>query len=116
MKNTRTQQRMFSLVAKLYSEDISKKDFCEREAINYHTFSYWIRRYRSFDGLLEHEMTSKDAASQNEFIPIEIGTSIDSVDSAMTITYPNGVRLHLDSFSLTKQTVVCLQQLVSCLD
>lgn len=107
---------MFSLVAKLYSEDISKKDFCEREAINYHTFLYWIRRYRSFDGLLKNEMTSKEDASPNKFIPIEIGTSIDSVDSAITIAYPNGVRLHLDAFSLTKQTIVCLQQLISCLD
>lgn len=116
MKNTKTQQRMFPLVEKLYSEGISKKDFCEREALNYHTFSYWIRRYRSFYGLMKKEMTSKEDMPQSKFIPIEVETSIDSVDSAITIAYPNGVRLHLDSFSLTKQTAVCLQQLISCLD
>lgn len=116
MKNTKTQQRMFALVAKLYSEDISKKDFCKREALNYHTFSYWIRRYRSFHGLLKGETTSTNDTFQNEFIPIDIETSTDSIDSTITIAYPNGVRLHLDSFSLTKQTAVCLQKLISCLD
>jgi len=116
MKNTKTQQRMFALVSKLYSEDINKKDFCERESLNYHTFSYWVGRYRSFHGLVKGKVTSIKDTSQNEFIPVDVGASLDSVDSTVTISFPNGVRLHLDSFSLTRETVVSLQQLILCLD
>lgn len=116
MKNTKTQQRMFALVAKLYSEDINKKYFCKRESLNYHTFSYWVGRYRSFHGLVKGKVTSIKDTSQKELIPIDVGASLDGVDSAVTISYPSGVRLHLDSFSLTRETVVSLQQLISCLD
>jgi transposase-like protein len=117
MKKTKTQQRMFALIDQMYLEDISKKDFCERESLNYHTFSYWVRRYRSFHELVKGESTSTNTTvSENKFIAIDVGTSLEGVDSALTISYPNGVRLHLDSFSFTKDTVVCLQKLISCLD
>lgn len=116
MKKTKTQQRMFSLIDQMYSEDINQKDFCERENIKYHTLQYWLNHYRREKKLYQSGIKPRFEQNSDQFIPIEIETSLDSVDSAITIAYPNGVRLHLDSFSLTKQTAVCLQQLISCLD
>lgn len=117
MKKTKTQQRMFALIDQMYSEDISKKDFCERESVNYHTFSYWVRRYRSFHGLVKGESTStNNTVSENKFIAIDVGTSVDTSDAAITLSYPNGVSLHLNRISLTSETVVSLQKLISCLD
>ncbi|AXG69971.1 hypothetical protein KORDIASMS9_02200 [Kordia sp. SMS9] len=80
---------MFALVAKLYSEDINKKDFCERESLNYHTFSYWVRRYRSFHGLVKGTSTSTDdTASQNKFIPINIENFFGWFNAATSLLEP----------------------------
>lgn len=116
MKKTKTQQRMFALIDQMYSEDINQKDFCEREDIKYHTLQYWLNHYRREKKLYQSGIKPRFEQNTSEFIPLEIGASVDTSDAAITLNYPNGVRLHLDRISLTRETVVCLQKLISCLD
>ncbi|PTX62345.1 hypothetical protein C8N46_103445 [Kordia periserrulae] len=71
---------MFSSIYQMYIEDINQKDFCEREDIKYHTFQYLLNHYRHKNKLYQSGIKPRFEHNSDQFIPINIEVSIDSID------------------------------------
>lgn len=106
---------MFSLIDQMYIENMDQKEFCEREDIKLATLKYWLKHYHLEKKLDQSEIHPRES-SWSKFIPIELDIPTTSSNSSIRIEYPNGVRLHLDSCLLNKETLYSLTQLISCLD
>jgi len=70
-------QTMFALVDQWKASGVTKKAFCAEQAINIHTFSYWVTKRRRAD----HPSGGFAA----------VDTSGAWLSDTVTITYPNGV-------------------------
>ena len=116
MKNSKKQERMFSLIEMMYLEGIDQKNFCEREDIKLATLKYWLKHYHLEKKLDQAEIHPREEPSWSKFIPIQVDMPMASSDSSIRIEYPNCVRLHLDICLLNQKTLCSLTQLISCLD
>lgn len=74
---------MFSLVDQWKTSGVTQKAFCAEQAINTHTFSYWVAKLRRAD------------QPSGGFAAVEVPGAGPS--DRITITYPNGVAICLSS-------------------
>jgi len=76
---------MYPLVAKWESSSQSKASFCQAHGLSVDTFRYWHKKYK--------EDQPRDAGG---FVPLAIEQpEAGCGEVAISITYPNGVRLEL---------------------
>ncbi len=77
---------MFSLVDQWKASGVTQKAFCAEQAINTHTFSYWVAKRRRAD------------QPSGGFAAVDVSGAAPS--DRITITYPNGVAIHISSGNL----------------
>ncbi|WP_340107044.1 IS66 family insertion sequence element accessory protein TnpA [Rhodohalobacter sp. 8-1] len=79
-------QTMFALVDQWKASGVTRKAFCAEQAINTHTFSYWVAKRRRAD------------QPSGGFAAVDVSGAGPS--DQVTITYPNGVAIRLSSGNL----------------
>jgi len=79
---------MFSLVQQWKASGQTKQTFCSEHAINHHTLSYWVTKYNQ----------SQVAETPAGFTAIDPGVALQG--ELLTLTYPNGVQIHLSGVHL----------------
>lgn len=75
-------ERMFSLIEEWKTSGISARKFCDDRSLSYHTFNYWLKKYRNKD-----EKTQKKG-----FVPLKIKDK-ESNGSKCEIIFPDGKRI-----------------------
>ncbi len=73
---------MFSLIELWEQSGLSGKAFCKEQNISFHTFYYWLKKFRQKD----------DDSETTGFVPIKISKT-QPVSSACEIIFPDGKRL-----------------------
>lgn len=77
-------QQVLSLIAEYNQSDLGVKAFCAHKQISYHSFQYW--RYK------------KNRQSKKRSAFTLIGTTAQPAQRNITINYPNGVSVNLESY------------------
>jgi len=85
------QEKMFALIRRYFSGNLSQRQFCESQSVPYSTFCWWLRKYRSSQTEPTKEKTFQ------KFIPIQLPSTDSRIGSqnSCIIEYPNGVTLRL---------------------
>lgn len=78
---------MFTLVRQWRDSGLTRKEFCTQHGITLAKFGYWIARWK------ENESGVHDG-----FIPM--GSAMAGNPSAISVVYPNGVRVEVPSADL----------------
>ena len=78
---------MFALVRQWRESGLTRQEFCLLHGLTLGKFSYWIARWK------ENESGVHDG-----FIPM--GSAMAGTPSAISVVYPNGVRLEVPSADL----------------
>jgi len=73
---------MFSLLEEWQTSGISAKKFCNDRSLSYHTFNYWLKKYRNKD----------DKKSRKGFVPLKIKEK-ESSSCKCEIVFPDGKRI-----------------------
>ena len=80
---------MSLLITEYHSSGLTLKSFCEQKQIKRPTFHYWCQKLKQEE--------------QSAFVPIR--PALASVEhSGVELIYPNGIRIRLDHFDLTRIT------------
>ena len=90
-------ERMFHMIETYHSGGQSQKDFCHTHNLSRSTFHYWLRKYRKHHN---SDANFHPVPSGKKFIPLNFSSVSPAVSGAaesVTIEYPNGVRLSLQS-------------------
>ena len=77
---------MFQLIGEWEQSGESQTSFCKNKNVSFHTFYYWLRRYKDQPPVTP---TSKT------FIPVTIPVNEKASGNGIEIHYPNGVRVVL---------------------
>ena len=80
----------------------SKIEFCKKEKINVHTFTYWLQKYK-----IEQSQKTQPA-SKNKFLPLQIHHP-PTATAAIEIQYPNGIQLRIHQQVDTQYLTTLLQ-------
>jgi len=64
----------------------SQKEYCQGNNLAYHTFIYWLTKFRR-----------KQNPIEQAFIPIQMDQPVQSSVAEIEIAFPNGVRLRVSS-------------------
>ena len=80
-KDSVTRKKMFTLIDKWTTSDMSQKSFCIQNKTPYYVFHYWYKKYR------EHKTDARDISS---FVPIHFDSSAGAYAE---LVMPNGKRL-----------------------
>ena len=91
MAQHRTAKEMYPLIERWHQSDKSKKNFCEEEQINLHTFTYWLKKYN-------RSKSKGNSAPSSDFVELQVENrpSITKPSPLFAeIEYPNGVALRL---------------------
>ena len=86
MERSNTAEVMFPLVERWQTSGQSQKQFCLDNGIKYHTFTYWVKRFR------QHQYR------QDGFIPIELtdgDSRVPSVTPRVELLFGNGLSLRI---------------------
>lgn len=87
MERIKTSEVMFPLVEQWQQSGQSQKQFSQENNIRYHTFTYWIKRYR------------QNQYNQNGFIPIDLsgegGSGIPLGTPRVELLFGNGLTLRI---------------------
>jgi hypothetical protein len=74
--------QMFSLIENYKSSGISGAAFCKEQNLSYHTFHYWLKKYRQ-----------KDKKSEIGFVPLKIKEREAVNSGRCEIIFPDGKRI-----------------------
>jgi hypothetical protein len=92
MPNIRVQSQrareMFPVVERFQNSNLTQKAFCKTEGLALSTLQYWISRYKKY-----HQ---RDSGPSEAFVEVKPPSQIPSSDTAIVLSYPNGVTLTLD--------------------
>jgi len=83
-------QKMYPLIEKYFSSQLTQRKFCQQEDLSMSTFLYWLKKYRRNQQI--------DAQSAREFIPLHFAASKNlpiSTQATCAVEYPNGVVIRL---------------------
>lgn len=80
-KDSVTRKKMFALIDKWTTSDMSQKSFCIQHKIHYYVFHYWYKHYK------DHKRAPIDKSA---FVPIHFDSS---VGACAELVMPNGKRL-----------------------
>lgn len=86
---------MYPIVERWQSSQKSKKDFCEAEQINLHTFVYWLKKYNRSK---QKQNTSVVSDVLSDFVELQVDNHLVKEPTNQVfaeISYPNGVALRL---------------------
>ncbi len=83
---------MYALIEQWEKSGLRQREFCHQHNLQFHTFKY----YRTQKNLEENKNLSTSS-----FVPVKIKQAEEL--KGLTITYPNGVRVHLDSVIPSEQ-------------
>lgn len=82
--NEDAQQQMYAMIHSWQQSGLTQKAYCEEQAIRYHVFHYWYKRYR------DAHLQDNEAG----FIPLQTAPSPSLVPPAHTeLILPDGKRL-----------------------
>jgi hypothetical protein len=87
-KTRRTEREGFSMISRYLSGGISVDQFCRKENISPAGFYLWKKRYLSSVGT---------SGPQKQFYPVSLSDTPGELIGGLSLTYPNGVELRLDS-------------------
>ena len=111
---TRIQKRkqMYAMIESYQSGDLTQKEFCLKNGINYSTFRFWLHQYRQEEGNASKEQDNPFASG--DFVPINISPSAEHLDRETAgfqcrIEYPCGTRI---SFGTVPETAI-IRELLS---
>lgn len=79
-------EKMYDLVERWKSSDLTQKQFCGEHDLKVGTFAYWVGKKKRSDEPV------------GGFVPIDLAAG--SAGGQLTISYPNGVKLTLGSNDL----------------
>jgi transposase-like protein len=79
---------MFKLVEACHQSGLTKKAFCQQQGLHPQVFYYWQRKYREAN-------SSSETANDSSLLPLELKEAPKSVNPALEIHYPNGVKVVL---------------------
>ena len=65
---------------------VSQKEYCRENNLSYHTFIYWIQKFRR-----------NHIPVEQSFIAVQPNQQVNSLPQELEIAYPNGVRLRIPS-------------------
>ena len=86
-------EQMFALIQSYQSSDLTQRDFCLENDINYSTFQFWLKRYRQ-----DNNSQSRDERlASGGFVPITVSPSTVQHDFCLQIEYPSGIRVSFGS-------------------
>ena len=91
MAQHRTTKEMYPLIERWHQSDKKKKDFCEEEDINLHTFTYWLKKYN-------RSKPKISTATKSDFVELQVETPPQAINPKALfaeIDYPNGIALRL---------------------
>ncbi len=91
-----SQEYMFSIIESYYQSSDTQNKVCERESIKIYTLKSWIKKYRISKGLVT-KRKSKSKVKTSKFIELEVKASPSFKTISLDISYPNGVKLKVDS-------------------
>ncbi len=83
MEKTNTSEEMFPLVEQWQTSGLSQKQFSKENNIKYHSFTYWVRRFR------QHQRR------QDGFIPLELSGSGTCGAFRVELVFGNGSVLRI---------------------
>ncbi len=83
MEKTNTPEGMFPLVEQWQQSGLSQKQFSKENNIKYHSFTYWVKRYR------QHQHR------QDGFIPVELSGTGGSGAFRVELVFGNGLVLRI---------------------
>jgi transposase-like protein len=87
-KTRRTADEGFPMISRYLSSGVSVEQFCKKENISPAGFYLWKKRYT-----VSTEATDR----KKQFYPVSIADSVGDLIGGLSVTYPNGVELRLDS-------------------
>jgi hypothetical protein len=76
-------EQMFKIIGQWQQSGLTQKTFCEEQAIRYHVFHYWYKRYRE-----QHSQSQNNGSS---FVKLQIAKPAPG--GSVEIYYPGGVRI-----------------------
>ena len=77
---------MFQLIEEWEQSGESQTSFCKNKNVSFHTFYYWLRRYKD---------QPQGTTTSKAFIPVTIPVNKKTSNNEIEIHYPNGVRIVL---------------------
>jgi transposase-like protein len=78
--------QMYPLVEEYLSSGVSQEQFCSSRGLASSSFHYWIKKYK--------------AANQAPAGFVAVNTHAMEPEASMELTYPNGVKLRVESSDL----------------
>ncbi|WP_430409484.1 IS66 family insertion sequence element accessory protein TnpA [Kordia sp.] len=108
-KNHRTKSEMYPLIEGFASSGMKLDAYCKAHKLNYYTYRYWLRKYKS-----EKKQDSVKDSSNLNFIPVKV-MAPEIKEETLQIFYPNGVQIAVSTV-LDMEGLSTLKKLVSCLD
>jgi hypothetical protein len=82
MSKQNNSTEMFSLLDAWKTSGISAKKFCNDRSLSYHTFNYWLKKYRHKD----------EKTKRKGFVPLKIKKN-ESDGCRCEIIFPDGKRI-----------------------
>jgi hypothetical protein len=86
---TRRAQEMFSVVERYHDSSLTQKAFCETEKLALSTLQYWISKYKKY--------RQPSSGFAEAFVQIKAQSPKPSANSAIILSYPNGVTVRLSN-------------------
>lgn len=80
--NQNNAEQMLSLIESYKTSGISGAAFCKEQNLSYHTFNYWLKKYRQ-----------KNENTTNGFVPLKVKEKETVCSGRCEILLPDGKRI-----------------------
>jgi hypothetical protein len=88
-KTRRTPSEGIDMISRYQTSGLSVSEFCQMEGISQAGFYLWKKRYSSSRG--------KESSGKAQFYPVSISDIHSDLISGLSVHYPNGIELRIDS-------------------
>lgn len=113
MRRIMSKEDFLAILSRQQQSGLTIKDFCENESYSVSCFHYWKSKYG-----LNRPYGSGSPSSPTEFAPVSFRaasspalSATGSADGAITIEFPNGVKIHFRGSSESGTALQVITQL-----